>query len=190
MTAKNNVDVESADVRYRGTTMSDEMVPEPDTEVVVTDRAVHVRPLEGADPDTPLEFSVPLSEIESLSCEGFVCRSVTLDTGAETYEVPTEALNELKFRQAIIDGAELSNPCYRLGLDRLGFCPCEPATIGGCVLCVLGIGFALTIVGAAIGAVVFAAGLLVLGVVAASRKFSAYRGSNVWKQENGGKAGS
>lgn len=173
-------------VQFRDTTMSSDTVAKSDTEVIVTDEAVVVHPLADAEPESPLEFLLPLEEIRRLQCEGFLCRTVRLESTEGTYEVPTEGLNEGTFRRAIVDNSDLTNHCARLNLDRLGVCPCGVGTKAGCVLCVLGIALVVSVVGALLGAGLFAVGIGLLVLAYAARKCGSWRGANVWERDVNG----
>ncbi len=171
-------------VQFRGSTASGDTVVEPDTEVVVTDEVVAVHPMAEAEPNSPLAFTVSLDEILRVRCEGFVCRSITLETPTETYEIPTLELDELNFRRAIVENANLSNTCMRLNLDRLGICPCGAGTYTGCVFTVIGIAMVFSVVGALLGAVFLTAGLALLLLSYGARKYGQLRGANVWERES------
>ncbi len=169
-------------VTFRGTTKSSTHVAEPDTAVIVTDEAVAAHPLPSGDADSPVEFMLRLDELERLQCEGFMCRSVLLETATETYEVPTMGLDEGAFRRAIVEHSDLGNTCVRLNLDRLGVCPCEVGTQAGCAVCVLGVALMLSVVGALLGAGLLVVGLAVLCMAYAGRKYGQWRGANVWER--------
>lgn len=169
------------EVQFRGSTVSSDTVAEPDTEVIVTGEAVAVHPKADAKPDSPLEFTIPTDEIRRMECNGFMCRTITLATGTETYEIPTNGLNEGNFRRAIAENAGLANTCMRLNLDRIGICPCGAGTYAGCVLCVIGFALVLSVVGALLGAGLLVAGIALLIVAYAARKCGQWRGANVWE---------
>ncbi|MFP4529881.1 MAG: hypothetical protein ACLFNC_01165 [Halodesulfurarchaeum sp.] len=172
------------ETQFHGTAVRDQKATEPDTEVVVTDQVVSVRPI---DSDRP-EFVVPLEEVRRMHCDGFLCRSITLETSADSYEVPAFGLDEGALRRVIAEHSHLSNDCVRLNLDRFGLCPCTVGTNAGCALCVVGIALVLSVVGALLGAIVLAAGIALLGLAYASRKCSQIRGANVWEREVEGDA--
>ncbi|MEF8771384.1 hypothetical protein [Halodesulfurarchaeum sp.] len=168
-------------VQFRASTVSSDTVAEPDTEVIVTDEVVAVRPMAEADPDSPLEYTVPLDEVTRMECEGFMCRTVTIETPTETYGIPTAGLKEGHLRQAIVDNTTLTNPCIRLDIDRLGTCPCAMGTYAGCLLTVLGFGLVLSVVGALLGAVVMGVGIGLTVLAYGLRKVGKWRGANVWE---------
>lgn len=172
------------EMQFMGTAVRSQKASEPDTEVVVTDQVVSVRPI---DSDRPA-FEVPLEEIRRMQCDGFLCRTITIETSADSYEVPTFGLDEGALRRAIAEHSRLSNDCVRLNLDRFGACPCTVGTNAGCVLSVIGIALVLSVVGALLGAVVLAAGIVLLGAAYATRKCSKLRGANVWDRESEGDA--
>lgn len=169
-------------VQFRGTTKSSTRVADPDTAVIVTDEAVAAHPLPSGESDSPVEFMLPLNELQRLQCEGFMCRSVLLESETATYEVPTMGLDEGAFRRAIVQHSDLGNTCVRLNLDRLGVCPCEVGTQAGCAVCVLGVALMLSVVGALLGAGLLVVGLAVLCVAFAARKAGKWRGANVWER--------
>lgn len=171
------------EVQFRGSTMSADTVAEPDTAVIVTDETVAVHPMADAKPESPLEFTVPTDGIRRLECDGFMCRSITLETATETYDIPTMGLNEGKFRQTIAETADLANTCIRLNLDRLGVCPCGVGTYAGCVLCVIGFALVLSVVGALLGAGLLVAGVALLVGAYVARKIGQWRGANVWERK-------
>lgn len=171
------------DVQFRGSTMSSDMVAEPDTEVIVTDEVVAVHPMAEADPDSPLEYTVPLDEVTRMECEGFMCRTITLETPTESYEIPAVGLKEGHLRQAIVDNTKLTNPCIRLDIDRLGTCPCSMGTYAGCLLTVLGFALVLSVVGALLGAVLMVVGIGLNVLAYGLRKVGKWRGANVWERE-------
>ena len=173
-------------VQFRGQTVSSDKVAEPDTEVVVTDEVVAVHPMATADPANPIEFTISTDEIGLMECDGFMCRTITLETETDSYEIPTRGLNEGNFREAVAETANLANTCMRLNLDRLGVCPCSAGTYAGCVLCVIGFALVLSVVGALLGAGLLAVGIGLLIVAYAARKCGKWRGANVWEREANG----
>ena len=168
-------------VSFRGEARSED-AGAPDTAVLVTDEAVITRPLPDTESDSPPDFPVPLADSDALSCDGMLCRSVTLETDTETYRIPTSGLDEGAFRSAILAQTELENSCTRLGLGQYGICLCGSGTYAGCLLTIVGVGLILSIVGAAMGAAVAAAGLGILAVVFLVRTVAKWRGSNVWER--------
>lgn len=173
-------------VQFRGRTKSREDLVEPDTSVVVTDEVVAIHPTDDAEPEDPIAFTVPLEEIRRVRCEGFVCRSIAIETDTAEYQVPTGALDELAFRRAVVENAGLANGCLRLNLDRLGICPCGTGTYAGCMLTIVGIALVLSIVGALLGAGFLVGGLGLLALSYGARKYGQWRGANVWEQEPNG----
>lgn len=173
-------------VQFRDTTVSEDSVIEPDTEVVVTDEVVAVRPLPDAVPESPIEFTVRLDAIRRIRCEGFLCRSISIETTTDQYEIPTMELDELRFRKTLVEQADLTNGCMRLNLDNLGICPCGVGVYTGCIMSVVGFAMILTVVGALLGAVVLAAGLALIGLTYVSRKYGKWRGANIWERERHG----
>lgn len=172
------------EMQFRGTAVRSRKASEPDTEVIVTDQVVAVRPIDSDRPD----FVVPLEELRRMQCEGFLCRSITLETSTDSYEVPAFGLDEGALRRAIAEHSRLSNDCVRLNLDRFGACPCTVGVNVGCVLSVVGVALVLSVVGALLGAIVLAAGFALLGGAYAARKCSQLRGANVWDREHEGDA--
>lgn len=175
------------ETQFRGTSVRSQTASEPDTEVIVTDQAVAVRPVE-SDPTGPAPFVVPLEAVRRMQCDGFLCRSITLETWEDSFEIPTFGLDEGALRRAIAEHSQLSNDCVRLNLDRFGVCPCTVGTNVGCVLSVVGVALVLSVVGALLGAIVLAVGLVLLGGAYAARKSSQLRGANVWDREHEGDA--
>lgn len=173
--------------QYRDTAVRGQKASDPDTEVIVTDQVVAVRPV-GPNSTGEGAFEVPLEDVRRMQCDGFLCRSITLETGEDSFEIPTFGLDEGALRRAIAEHSQLSNDCVKLNLDRFGACPCTVGTNAGCVLCVIGIALVLSVVGALLGAIVLAAGLALLGLAYASRKGSQLRGANVWERKTEGDA--
>ncbi|MFW6384209.1 MAG: hypothetical protein ACOCZC_02295 [Halodesulfurarchaeum sp.] len=165
---------------YRGQTRSRPDLVAPDTEIVVTDAVVAARPLEEG--EGQLDFEVPLGDLTELRCEGLLCRSMTLQTDHEAFEIPTDELDEGALRAAIIEHASLENTCTRLSIGNAGTCLCGKATCVGCLLTVVGIGLVLSVVGALLGVAVGGLGILMLIGVCGARKLSTWRGSNVWER--------
>ncbi|MEF8881737.1 MAG: hypothetical protein V5A34_04340 [Halapricum sp.] len=172
-------------VRYRGATTGSEHFGEPDTEIVVTDRRLHARPMPEAEGAGALEFSVPLAELQKVRCDGVLRRTVTIGTAGADYEIPTNKLDERRFRSAMLEQADLSNSSTRFEFDVFGICPCEAGTCAGCLLVVMGVGLILSLFGALLGVAFVAAGIVLLALVYASRAVSNWRGANVWQRVNG-----
>ncbi len=166
---------------YRGRTTSSESFGEPDTEVVVTDQCIHVKPVAGKSDEGDLQFTLGLDDITTLECDGIIDRAVTLQTDGESYTIPTNELDEGRFRGAIVDHSSLTNPCTRLGLDRYGICPCSVGT-AGCLLIAIGFGLILSVFGVLLGVAAVGIGALLLLAVYAFRKISQWRGANVWER--------
>lgn len=177
------------DIQFRGSTVSDETVTEPDTQVVVTDEIIAVYPNPGVNPDSPIEFMFSLNEPLRVRCEGYICRTVMLKTITSMYELSAVTLNEMKFRQAIIETADLVNDATRLNLDRIGICPCWTGVFAGAVLSIVGFASVLTVAGASLGALLLGFGLGLLGLTYVARKFGKYRGANIWERKPTGTGG-
>ncbi|QSG09115.1 hypothetical protein [Halapricum desulfuricans] len=180
MAPSNTPDFDS-EVVYQGQIAGTRQCGEPDTTVAVTERGVHARPIK----EGGLEFSLPYETITGLQCHGALNRSITIETAEASYEIPTTMLEERRFREAIVDHGNLTNPCTRLPFDRLGVCPCAVGSSLGCLLVVAGIGLVLTVFGALLGAGFIAAGVTLLALAYLSRKVAAWRGSNRWERTNG-----
>lgn len=168
---------------YEGHLAGDRQCGEPDTAIAVTESGVYARPI--AEGEGTLEFALAYEEITGLECCGVLNRSITIETEDGSYEIPTTMLDESRFRQAILKHSDLSNPCRRLELDRLGVCPCAVGSSLGCLLIVAGIGLVLSVFGALLGIGVIAAGATLLLLAYLSRKISAWRGANRWERTNG-----
>lgn len=162
---------------FRGKTASDGGRA-ADTELLVTDTAVVARPL--TSDDDSLSVSVELADIVSLQCSGLLCRTVTLETSEDSYDIPTTHLDERAFRTAIVQQTGLENECSGAGFGTLGVCLCGTGTEVGCLLAVAGLALTLSVVGAFFGAVVGGAGLLVLAAVYGVHGVVKRQGANVW----------
>jgi len=171
-----------SDVVYEGRIAGDQQCGEPDTAISVTESGIDVRPTEEG--DGTLEFTLRYEDITGLGCHGVVGRSITIETDEASYVIPTTMLDERRFRRAIVERSDLSNPCRRLAIDRLGLCPCAVGSSLGCLLIVVGVGLVLSVFGAVLGVGAIAAGTALLLVAYLSRQVSEWRGSNHWERTN------
>lgn len=174
------------DVQFRGRTTGGGSVGERDVEVIVTGETLTVRPMTDAEDGGQEPFTVPFAAVKRLRCQGFLSRSVALETDEGTYTVSMDGLDEREFRRAIVEHADLENDCRCLDLGRFGSCPCSVATTVGCGLAVVGFAIILSIVGALLGAMILAVGLGLLGVAFGLRTFQQWRGANVWERVTNG----
>jgi len=173
-------------VQFRDSTYSDDSVAEPDIEVLVTDEVVVVRPMDGVKAETPIGFTIRHDKIRRIRCEGFLCRSIVIESTTGEYEVQTRGLDEVGFRNAVVDHADLNNPHLQLPLDALGICPCKVGIYAGSMLLLIGVGMIFTLVGALLGAGIFTAGLAVIGLTYLARRYNAHRRANVWGRNRKG----
>lgn len=178
-------DLEGETVLYQAEVTGGEQVGDPDTAIVVTPDHLHARPLQEADRASALDFTLPLERVETFRCNGVLCRTMTIEAEGNTVTIPGEELDEPRFRDALVENTQLSNPERGLSLEKYGLCPCRCTRLG-CLLVVGGIGLMLSVFGLLLGLASVGVGIGLITLVYVGEKVGEWRGANVWDRQMNG----
>lgn len=182
MSQTNSTTDPDEEVIFESEIASTEYAGGTDTLIRVTDNMLSAEPIPGSDSDSALDFALPLEDIVTVECAGVLSRTITVETGANSYAIPANQLNRREFTSALAEQGGLVSPCTALGLHQFSESLCGWMTCLGCALILVGLGLSITVIGLFLGVPLIGLGVAILLVVALRGKVCDWRGTNTWRR--------
>lgn len=155
----------------------------PDTVILVTSDELIASPIAGKEDVSTMDFTIQLDDIVELECGGYFGDEVTIKTASDSYQIPSEGIDSVKFTCAVVENSPLTNTCERLGFGLCRLSICKWATCAGCALVLVGIAFSITMIGIVLGLPFIGAGIALILFSALYKYLGDCMNDNTWTRQ-------